>query len=303
MSIITNNNGVPEEYVMLAEDDGYDNGGADFSITTLIDSPQVRWLRERNPWSHEVDVADRLAAMIGTGIHKVFEGAAAKRRNVKVEQRFTIEIAGKKISGGIDKMVFHDDGSVSLHDLKVVTVDSLSYGERIKSSWVDQLNSYAAMLRTLGFEIKDLWVDLILKDWRRSRMKYKPDYPSSPIEVVPVPMLSPEEALAYLEGRVALHTQDPPSECTQAEYWGQDPKYAVYEKFKNGTLKKRASRVLDSVIDAEAYVKQNGVPAQIVARPGRRVRCEDNWCGVASVCPQYKRALDELEAMSKEEDI
>lgn len=282
--------------MVLAVDDNYVSSGSDFSVTTLIDAPQIRWLRERNPWAHEVDIVDRIAAMIGTGIHQVFEEASAHIKNVKVEQKIVVEVSGKKIAGKIDKVTYHDEGDESIHDLKVVRVQSLNYDGGPKPDWVKQLNIYAAIKRLTGSRIRDLWVDLIIKDWTKGQLKYNQKYPVSPVSVVPVPMMEPAEAQKYLEDRIAAHMQDPPAECTQEEYWGQDPKYAIYEKFKNGTLKKRATRVLNSSIDADAYIHENRLQATVVMRPGRRVRCEENYCGVASVCPQYKRYLDEVEA-------
>lgn len=300
MAIVTNNYGVPSEYVELADDDDYIGSGNDFSVTTLIDAPQVRWLRERHPWSNETDVSDRIAAMIGSGIHQVFEAASLKLDNVKVEQKFVVEVNGKKIAGKIDKMIFHQDGSVSIRDLKVVRSASLNYDGGAKVSWTDQLNIYAAMLRRLGFVVRDLGVDLIIKDWSRGQTKYNPKYPRSPVDIVDVPMLSAEDADKYLVDRVNLHVQDPPPECTSVEYWGQGDRYAIYERLKGGALRKRASRVLGSIIDAEAYIKDNGISASIVRRPGRRIRCEENYCGVSSVCEQFKKAIEARE--SEEQD-
>ena len=45
---ITNNHNLPESFVNFARNDKYSKGKSDISVTTLIDSPRVRLLREAN---------------------------------------------------------------------------------------------------------------------------------------------------------------------------------------------------------------------------------------------------------------
>lgn len=71
---LTNVHGLPEEFMRAAQMDRHWQGG-DYSVTQLIDSPQIRVLKRQN--DIEEDVMDRLWLLFGTGMHKVMEQAAA----------------------------------------------------------------------------------------------------------------------------------------------------------------------------------------------------------------------------------
>lgn len=70
MEILTNKTGLPETLVRAVARDEHITKGS-ISVTVLIDSPQVRLLRKNN--TYEVDVADKLTALLGTAIHHIIE--------------------------------------------------------------------------------------------------------------------------------------------------------------------------------------------------------------------------------------
>ena len=55
---ITNNHNLPQSFVNFARNDKYSKGQSDISVTTLIDSPRVRLLREAKSSEMTSDAAD-----------------------------------------------------------------------------------------------------------------------------------------------------------------------------------------------------------------------------------------------------
>ena len=53
---ITNNHNLPQSFVDFARNDKYSKGHADISVTTLIDSPRVRVMRDHYHSERVVDV-------------------------------------------------------------------------------------------------------------------------------------------------------------------------------------------------------------------------------------------------------
>lgn len=70
MEILTNKTGLPETLVRAVTRDEHVTKGS-ISVTVLIDSPQIRLLRKNN--TYEVDVSDKLTALLGTAIHYIIE--------------------------------------------------------------------------------------------------------------------------------------------------------------------------------------------------------------------------------------
>ena len=66
--------------------------------------------------------------------------------------------------------------------------------------------------------------------------------------------------------------------------------YAVHEPLKgsSGQMRKRATRVFDSLIDAEAFLLEKlGQNGEVQVRLGESTRCK-SYCSVADFCDQYK---------------
>ena len=67
---LTNKYGAPEELVRAASYDDHVTKG-DISTTTLIDAPQIRYLKMTN--DIEEDVSDRIWMLFGTAVHHILE--------------------------------------------------------------------------------------------------------------------------------------------------------------------------------------------------------------------------------------
>ena len=54
----TNKHNLPESFVDFATNDKYSKGNSDISVTTLIDSPRIRLMKEQHKNDIQEDVID-----------------------------------------------------------------------------------------------------------------------------------------------------------------------------------------------------------------------------------------------------
>lgn len=80
-AILTNKHGLPELFEQAAKFDGHIKLG-DYSVTELIDSPRVQYLKRNHEYEH--DVMDRVWMMLGTGVHHQLERGHNKTRQAKI---------------------------------------------------------------------------------------------------------------------------------------------------------------------------------------------------------------------------
>jgi len=193
-----------------------------------------------------------------------------------VEYNVRGDIAGHTVTGTVDYMTA--DGK--LYDYKNTSVWSvLDMKKTMRPEYAAQLNYYAALLRLNDFTVNEAHIVASSRDWRRSEARRSEDYPNK-VEVMRVPLWSPEVAIEALAEAVREHVAETPRPCTDDERWRKADKYAV---MKNG--RKSAMRVLDSEIEAQAWMRANGGHS-IEQRPGGYVRCED-YCPVSAFCKQF----------------
>lgn len=281
---LTNRHGLPEPFVMFEEANKYSRGGAEISVTSLIDSPQIFRLKEQYSEELEEDVADRIFSILGTAVHAILETAEAP--DTIVEERLYAEFGGKLIGGQIDLQTLHKNGTRTLTDYKTTSAATLRYNPEGKREWINQLNLYAAIARANHFDISGIEVVAIIRDWSAARTHYT-NYPQHPVVKIALPLWRPTECLDYIMGRVACHNL-PQSECTDEEMWKRDGKVKVYELTQKGTPKTRATRVFSNMTDAEMFSLELGKPATIVETEAEYLRC-DRYCEVAQFCEQKNR--------------
>ena len=125
---ITNNFGMPQPFVDFAINDKYSKGKADISVTSLIDSPKIRLMKDKYDDQIEVDAVDMVWALFGTAVHSVLE-KSKQSDDIITEERLYKEVDGWVLSGAIDRQEFisNDDGSrtVNIIDYKVTSVWSV----------------------------------------------------------------------------------------------------------------------------------------------------------------------------------
>ena len=74
--MFTNLHNLPDPDVKALSDDKYDSGQVNSSVTTLIDSPQVKILNRKHKDDITIDVTERLWSVLGTAVHTMFEDYA-----------------------------------------------------------------------------------------------------------------------------------------------------------------------------------------------------------------------------------
>ena len=134
---ITNNYNLPQSFVDFARNDKYSKGNADISVTTLIDSPRVRLMRDHYASKRVVDVVDMVWPLFGTAVHQVLE--STQEEGVVLEERLFSTVNDWILSGAVDHQKV-TDSSIEITDYKVTSVWSVIHG---KIDWERQLNVYA----------------------------------------------------------------------------------------------------------------------------------------------------------------
>jgi hypothetical protein len=300
---ITNKFGMPQPFVDFAINDKYSKGKADISVTTLIDSPRVRIMKENFDDKIEVDAVDMVWALFGTAVHSVLESSNTYPRvghpsdKIINEERLFSELDGWLLSGAIDRQESKDN-SITIIDYKVTSVWSVIYG---KPEWEKQLNCYAYLCDDKNAfkktNVTNLKICAILRDWNRREAERRSDYPQAPIVFVDVPLWSYDERMSYLKERIKLHQEaqiafDVTGKlplCSNEERWRKKDTWALKKK-----KLKRALKVFDSEESAhdyqEVYHQHRLHPSdatEIEFRGGEYTRCDGNYCSVAEFCDQY----------------
>lgn len=286
--MFTNTRNLPEPVVKALSADSYNSGEVNSSVTTLIDSPQIKILTRKHKDDIKIDVSERVWSVLGTAVHNIFEDHASG--NYLSEERLFTEVNGWKISGAIDIQRKEDDGTVTILDYKCTSVWSIIFG---KASWAQQLNMYAYLVRKCkGMDVSALQIVAVLRDWKQSEA-HKHDYPDSPIMVVDVPLWPTSQQDEYVEERVRVHQQaeydylnaNPIQKCSEEERWARPSKYAVMKKGR-----KRALKLHDDERDAHGHADALGTGHSVEFRKGVSTRCE-KYCAVAMFCPQFQKEI------------
>lgn len=288
---ITNIHGLPQTLVNAVKRDDYTKGKSDYSVTEIMSSPRITRLRQLHYKEMEQDVVDRLWAVMGTAIHKIMEESEAV--GYVKEERLYAEINGVILSGGID-LQEHEKSHVNITDYKFTSAWSL---RQEKTEWVEQLNIYAWLVfKNTGKYPHKLQICAIIRDWSRRQAMTDPNYPQGQAQMVDIEVWDLERTEDFIKSRIALHQEAKVMadwehelpECTDAEKWTRETKYAV---MKEG--RKTAVRVFDTKAETIEFVGsadgKDKPKLYIVLRKGESVRCTGNYCGVAQFCSQYKR--------------
>lgn len=274
---LTNRLNLPSTIVSAIERDPYHQDG-DISATGLIQPPRIRQLTARYRDGMSMDVADGLWMLFGQMFHYVLEKADTE--NAIIEKRLSTTINGWKVTGQAD--LYENE---ILYDYKFTTIWSYVYG--LKFEWEAQTNIYAELFRQ-HYPVKELKIIMGLRDWQK-RKATGPNYPATQIVMIDVPLWVPPDAHEYMVERVTLHQEaealidtDLPL-CTPEERWERPTTYVV-----KVVGQKRAKRVLDSQVEAEAWAESNMKKKyDIEIRPGENIRCE-SYCDCNNFCSFYQ---------------
>lgn len=302
---ITNRYNLPEPLVEAVENDPYDKGESDITVTTLINPPQVTYLKKIYNEELTEDASDRIWALLGSSVHGILERATSSekkaRAGVLVEKRLysTIETANFALTGGsetttsklkIGGQLDHYDNGV-LTDYKVTSVWAIKAqldGEA-KPEWEAQMNLLAWLLDANGYDVHTLQILAIARDWQE-RKGGSSGYPGR-AELLEIKRWDKPRLMEHLMKTVGDHLASPPRECTELERWASEDTYAVKKK---GRV--RALRVLPSHEAAMKWLEASGKPRtglKIEYRHGGKWKRCDKYCSVNQFCEQYKGRLVE----------
>jgi hypothetical protein len=270
----------------------YDNGGADYSVTTLLDSPRRVHLLRRHSGEVEEFAEELINSMVGTAVHSYFEHLLGKAKTrYTCEARMFRDVLGRRISGAFDIVKFP-----SMWDIKTTKVWKAVFGDMTDWEW--QQNIYRLLYRQeMGRTIKNLYIIGIFWDWKRNeKLRYGPSYPNSKAVEYRLPVFDFDTTEEFMANRVELmigHEGTPDDmlpECTEREMWARETRWAVMTKGRKSAL-----RLLPSEADARAwaasYNPRTPIPPKnysFVCRPGFRVRCE-SYCQVSQWCNIWKK--------------
>ena len=289
----------------------YSSWGSDYSITSLIQPPQVVQLQKR--YAQELDkipmtdefIKQQLGSFRGNAIHDRFKSMLYRFINKNpnsgymIERRMWDRINDRKISGQFDAL-----RNGALYDFKTTSVWKRVFGQL--TDYEKQLNLYAYLLRTCGQEVAVLYVIAWYMDWDKWKANQE-KYPSEPIEQILIENLwAPDQQKEYIHHRIDVHKADedkPDNEltpCSDDDMWAKGSSYAV--TFPNAK-RAVATKGLDTRKKAEDYIKKSKHKNKdtwfVETRPGERTRCQD-WCRYNGFCNQYQCYLkDQAEENSE----
>lgn len=300
MGKLTNNHGLPRPVADAIQPDTYFAcGSADYSATSLIQSPRQLQLSKRHRHELQKDVTDMWAFFIGNCVHEKLERELKRYpERYLIERKITEFDMGRKVVAKFDA---YDMETKVLYDHKTSKIGARAAKKlwtEFKKEWEDQLNINAYFLEREGYEVDTLGISLVFTDWKPLMAKFKSadEYPEAPSVELHAPAATFDERKKFYEERLALHIahEDTPDDelpyCTEEECWASDPSWRVENK-KTGRSRKNCK----SELEAHAWMEQNIKPAQlanyhIIKKEGSRLKCEA-FCDCAPFCNQYKEYM------------
>jgi hypothetical protein len=270
----TNEQNLPQEIYDAVATDDYTREGADYSVSDLLNPPQKLHLIRTLDVEIEVDVSEKLYALMGEAIHRVLDKVPSE--NYK-ECRMHMDFDGVSVTGKPDLITVGGD----IYDYKFMSIWEYIYG--LKEEKTQQLQIYSLMAERTGLikETGNLYVVPMFRDWSKSKARYEKNYPRTQLMVIPVPLQSAQDREELLRERIEL-CQGEPRECTAKERWAKDDVYAVMKSGRKTSIKN-----YDNYESAYQHCDRLVGPHYVEKRPGNSTHCED-YCIVADHCPQWE---------------
>ena len=196
---------LPSPVVRAVENDPYNRGESDISVTQLIDSPLIRRMRIKHQDDIEEDVTDMIYSLLGQATHSILERSADGTDVESVEQRLYTKADDYIVSGQYDLIYRKNDGNLTLADYKVTSVWAVIFG---KSTWEYQLNVLKWMVeRETELTIDRLEVIAFLRDWTKTKAG-DGKYPAAQVAIVEIPIWDTDKTANYVRNRIKLHFND-----------------------------------------------------------------------------------------------
>jgi len=319
---ITNERNLPEALVKAVENDSYNMGDADKSVTGLLQPARQSALRELHADEVTEDASDRVYALLGQLAHLLLERAGEQDRNSLTEERLYTDVQGFsdepawRISGQTDTITLTpDQEGYTISDYKLCTVWKFKRDKFdpdtpvMPEEYEQQLNMYAHLLRVNGFQVDALKIVAMYRDWSIRESERDQSYPQNVSEIHDVKLWDAEVAKWFIEDRVRAHQEaistyrynvDDLVECSDEERWAKPAKYALKTNAKNV----RARKLFDSQEDAVGWAEDPANKMKtgwvVEYRPGENVRCQ-RYCNVAEFCSQWQNLKNEEAKLASKE--
>jgi len=281
----TNQAGLPAPLVAAITYSDYDGESYDITASGLVTPPRIRQLMKRHSKEITEDVSDRIWALIGSVGHAILERAPAD--NVFREERLVAEMQGWRIGGKVDLLRMEGE-QYGIDDYKLTSIWAT---KDEKPEWTFQLNVYAWLARQHGFNITQLRIVNILRDWSKLRAAREKDYPQVGVVIREVPLWPADICERNIAAALTLHQQAQGIEndddlplCSEQERWTKPPVFAVKKKGRQRAIKlfTDATEAAASMVGAkDLYIEE---------RPGVDVRCV-SYCPCKPFC-SYGKALE-----------
>jgi len=284
---ITNKYNLPKAFLEMAQSD-YQYKDKQYSVTSMLKGNKEAILKRRYHDEIEKDVADMVWLLFGTATHKILEEQVERDIELK-EEYIKIDIFdGYKLSGLFD---LYNGETNTVIDYKTTSVWKAIYGDY--DDYRKQLLIYAWMLNQIGFNCKRGQIVMFLKDWKKSQVDRKKDYPPHAVQTVEFEFNMKDfiEIDKFIKNKFEslrldeLLDDDQIEPCSKKQRWQDDDTFAVKSKGR-----KRAHRVLDSREAAEKWMEEKGKGDYIEHRVAEPTKCQ-NYCDVAEYCNWHQNYL------------
>lgn len=322
MTVFTNNKNIPLSVALWLASNSYDFKPNMKSLSATDFNKSIRQIILRNRLIMEqleapsVDISTLIKSKLGTACHDAIEHSWLNDHNrakaledlgysqntidiikvnpspdeledhhvpVYLERRGSIEVNGYTISGKFD---FVADGILT--DFK--TTGTWKWGTLGKANI--EYRNQGSIYKLIHSDIitKDyLNIVFIFTDWIQGRANANESYPPAMCVTHKVPLYSNDETVSLITdftNELEKYKDAPEMElpdCNASHLW-QSP--ATYKYYKNPDKLSRATKVFDSLYEAENYRldRKTGIVIQVM---GEVKAC--HTCPVASICSQKER--------------
>lgn len=286
---ITNNHNLPEPLYLRLKADEYDyiDDPKVYSATEVIGPPRITILRRRHRDEIVRDASQMFWRWQGSAIHN--DLAKANVHASVQEERLFWEIGdGLKLSGKVDFL----NTMRKIIDWKYTSVWSMIFD---KPEWIAQPNVYTFLARKNGMAVDSASIWALFRDWKRSEMLRRHDYPPIAFQELEVDLWEDQTTENFIRVSIALleKIKDRPDDalplCTPQERWVRDDKWAVV---KDGNKRAIRGGVFDTAVQAEDKLSTLPAGHFIEFRPGEDKRCNPDNCDVCEFCSYWKDKQD-----------
>lgn len=291
--IVTNKLGLPKQFEQIAQSH-YQYKDKQYSVTTLIMSIRELMLKRRYNDEIEEDCSNLVWALFGQAVHRMLE--EYKESNTEIQEGYLIEAVNDyKLSGRFD---LYSAETKTVIDYKTCTCWAIIFQDFEK--WKKQLQIYAWLLKKAGFEVDNLQVIALIKDWSKAKSKTTANYPQNNIEVINFKFTDNDykkiekfifDKFEEFEEFEEFEDDELP-ECNDDDRFNDGGSYAV---MKNKNIKAtkvfKAREWKNAAESSQKYIESledDKNTYRVEHRPGIDKKCLD-YCSVNNFCNYYKK--------------